>query len=129
MYKLAAILLTVTLVAGCASTETVKQAKGEGDKKAFNYPYEVVYDAMLTAAEKEKLKVVEKDRVKGEIILTHGVTWGSWGERVAVFLYRVSESATEVEIISKPVMAPMNFPPDWVTKLFDGIQKELQTAK
>lgn len=129
MYKLTVILLTIVLAVGCASTETVKQAKGEGDRKAFNYPYESVYDATLTVAGKEKLKVVEEDKAKGEIILTHGVTWGSWGERVAVFLYRISESATEVEIISKPVMAPMNFPPDWVTKLFDGIQNELQTAK
>ncbi|NIO40937.1 MAG: hypothetical protein GTO41_12605, partial [Burkholderiales bacterium] len=85
MYKLAVMLLTVVLAAGCASTETVKQAKGEGDKKAFDYPYEIVYDATLTVARKEKLKVVEKDKLKGEIILAHGVTWGSWGERVAVF--------------------------------------------
>jgi hypothetical protein len=54
------------------------------------------------------------------------VTPWSWGERIAVFVTKLSDNQTQVEIISKPVMAPLNFPPDWASKLFDAIGAELK---
>jgi hypothetical protein len=50
----------------------------------------------------------------------------SWGERIAIFVTKISDNQTQVEIISKPVVAPLNFPPDWVSRLFDAIGTELQ---
>jgi len=45
-----------------------------------------------------------------------------------VFLTSVSASETEVEIVSKPVLAPLNFPPDWESRLFRAIGRELKAA-
>lgn len=125
MAKVIKVVLVTILFAGCASTETVKQEKGEGDKRLFEHGYDAVFDASLVVAKKQELEVVEQDRGSGTIILSHGVTLWSWGERIAVFVTKVSASQTEVEIISKPVLAPLNFPPDWVNRIFDGIAKEL----
>ena len=123
-----AISLLAALSAGCASTETVKDAKGQGERRVYQYNYERVFDATLAAAKVKDLEVIETDRTSGRIILSHGVTLLSWGERIAIFLNR-TDKATEVEIVSKPVLAPLNFPPDWQKILLDQIDVQLQRAQ
>jgi hypothetical protein len=125
MTRIFNLALFAILLAGCATTDTVRQEKGEGDKQLFEHPYDVVFEATLVVAGNEGLEMVEQDRDNGTIILSHGVTLWSWGERVAVFIRKMSATQTEVEIISKPVMAPLNFPPDWVSRIFEGIDREL----
>ena len=125
MLKIFNMALLAILLAGCASTETVRQEKGEGDKRLFNHAYDAVFDATLVVAGKQGLEVVEEERDNGTIMLSHGVTLWSWGERIAVFIKKTSTTQTEVEIISKPIMAPLNFPPDWVNRIFDEIDREL----
>jgi hypothetical protein len=123
------ILLTVLalwLLGACATTETVQQAKGTGEKRTFNAEYESVYKATLSAASKQGLTVTSADKSSGQILLSHGVTPWSWGERVAIFVTKLSDNQTQVEIISKPVMGLLNFPPDWASKLFDAIDAELK---
>ena len=117
------------LVASCASVETVKEAKGEGTKRVYPYPYDMVFKATLKAAVQQKLEVVESDKTAKRIVLSHGTTWLSWGENIAIFLDPQSPNATEVEIVSKPVMAPLNFPPEWDKILLDQIDKELGLKK
>jgi len=123
------ITLLAILVGGCASTETVKEAEGEGSSRTYNYAYEPVYNATLVAAKVKELEVVESDKESGRVILSHGITLWSWGERIAVFIKRVGDDTTEVEIISKPVLAPLNFPPDWQQILLEQIAVELRTMK
>ena len=53
----------------------------------------------------------------------------SWGERIAVFVKPLSNNETEVEVVSKPVLAPLNFPPDWQNILLDQIEAELRTGR
>ncbi|MGB5473289.1 MAG: DUF3568 family protein [Gammaproteobacteria bacterium] len=123
------IPLLAILVGGCASTETVKEAEGEGISRTYNYAYEPVYNATLAAAKVKKLEVVESDKESGRIILSHGITLWSWGERIAAFIKKVADDTTKVEIISKPVLAPLNFPPDWQQILLEQIAVELQSTK
>ncbi|MFQ5541669.1 MAG: hypothetical protein ACE5E2_02475 [Candidatus Binatia bacterium] len=129
MKRLLLFFAVAFLLGSCASTQTVKEARGQGIKKMYNHPYEDVYQATLSAAEKQELKILEENKDEGLILLSHGVTLWSWGERIAVFLAEDSDSSTEVEIVSKPVVAPLNFPPDWASRLFTEIDQELGTAK
>ena len=123
------IPLLVAIVSGCASTETVKEEKGQGVTRAYPYAYEPVYNATLAAAKTKELEVVENDKTNGRLILSHGVTLWSWGERIAVFIKHVTTNITEVEIVSKPVLSPLNFPPDWQHILLDQIDIELQSRE
>jgi len=111
---------------GCASTETVKEAEGQGVSRSYPYTYDQVYEATLSAAKTKELEVVESDRSAGRVMLSHGVTLWSWGERIAVFIKPVADATTEVEIVSKPVLSPLNFPPDWQNILLDQIGFELR---
>ncbi len=126
--KMLMIGFAVFLMSGCASTETVKESKGLGETRSYPYAYERVYDAALLAAKDKKLDIVENDKSNGRIVLSHGITLLSWGERIAVFVKPVSDSRTSVEIVSKPVLSPLNFPPDWQKILFDQIDLELRPA-
>jgi len=88
------------IVSGCASTETVKEAKGQGVSRSYQYAYEPVYNATLAAAKTKQLEVVESDKANGRLILSHGITPWSWGERIAVFIKPMATHSTEVEIVS-----------------------------
>jgi hypothetical protein len=123
------IAFIVMITGGCASTETVKEAEGEGISRSFSYAFEPVYEATISAAKEKELEVVESDKKSGRLILAHGVTLWSWGERIAVFVKPLSNNETEVEVVSKPVLAPLNFPPDWQNILLDQIEAELRTGR
>ena len=124
-----AISFLALLAGGCASTETVKEAKGQGATRTYLYPYDRVYDATVAAAKAKQLQVVENDRKGGRVVLSHGVTLWSWGERIAVFVKSTAANATEVEIVSKAVLSPLNFPPDWEKILLEQIDTELRAGK
>lgn len=124
-----AVCFLAVLASGCASTETVKEARGQGVSRVYPYAYEPVFDATLAAAKSKKLEVIESDKSGGKLILSHGITWTSWGERIAIYLKPVTANSTEVEIVSKPVMSPLNFPPDWQQILFNQIDVELRSRK
>jgi len=123
------VCLLAIMVGGCASTESVKLAKGEGESRVYQYAYNTVFDAVLAAAKSKELEVVETDKKEGRILLSHGTTWMSWGEHIAVFINSVSDKTTKVEIVSKPVMSTLNFPPDWQSILLNEIAVQLEAAK
>ncbi len=123
------IILIVIAVGGCASTETVKESEGQGVSRTYTYPSDVVYEATISAAKTQELEIVETDKTKGRLIFKHGVTLWSWGENIAVFIKPQSTNSTEVEIVSEPVMAPFNIPPDWQHILLDKIDEELRSGK
>lgn len=117
------------LAGGCASTDTVKEAAGQGVARSYQAAYDPVFDAALGAAKASNLEVVESDRPTGRLVLSHGVTLWSWGERIAVFVRRKDAARTEVEVVSKPVMSPLNFPPDWQRILLERIEVELRSGR
>lgn len=127
--SLSAICMLATLAGGCASVDTVREAQGEGVSRVYQAAYEPVFKATLAAAQTRELEVVESDKAAGRVILSHGVTWWSWGERIAVFLKPRTETTTAVEIVSKPVLAPLNFPPDWQQILLEQIEVELRSGQ
>lgn len=123
-----AIVLALCFFGACTTTETLLQAKGTGEKRTFNADYGSVYTATLSAASKQGLTLTSADKSSGQILFSHGLSPWSWGERVAVFVTKLSDDQTQVEIVSKPVMMPLSFPPDWTSKLFDAIYAELKSS-
>ncbi len=123
------VSFVAALLAGCASPQTVKEVKeaqGHGVSRVYASAPGAVHNAVLAAAKAKDLQVVEDDEAAGRIVLSHGVTPLSWGEKIAVFLTPVPPDSTKVEIVSKPVMSTLNFPPDWPKILHDQIAAELK---
>ncbi len=128
-FSVVVMTLLLAMVGGCASVETVREARGQGEVRTYPVAYETACKAVLAAAKTKGLEIVENDKDGGRVVLSHGVTLWSWGERIAVFVRSTSATTTEVEIVSKPVMSPLNFPPDWQRILLDQIAVELRTMK
>ncbi len=127
-----ALIALLALLAGCATTGTVEQIKeseGQGVSRIYGYPADAVYVAVLAAAHARNLDIVEADNARRRVILSHGTTLLSWGEKIAVFVRQRSANSTSVEVVSKPVMSTLNFPPDWPTILFDEIDTQLRTRE
>lgn len=118
-------ILFAAMLSGCASTESVKASKDEAVHRVYAAPYNSVYAATLAAAKAEKLDLVENDPAAGRIVVSHGISWWSWGERIVIWLQSLDASSTDVAIASKPILAPFNYPPDWTSKLFERIAAEL----
>ncbi len=124
-----ALACAALIVAGCASVDTVKDARGQGVKRTYRQAYEVVYQAVLVTASRRKLEIVEQDKVGGSVLLTAGVSWTSLGERIAVFVVRSGDRATTVEIVSRPLLPGISFPPDWAGLLYGDIEQELAALR
>jgi hypothetical protein len=125
MRKWLCVLCAAIVIAGCASVETVKDARGQGVKRTFRQPYEAVYEAVLNAAARRKLELIEQDRAAGRVVLSGPASLTSLGERIAVFVTRDNDRSTTVEMVSKPVGGVLTFPPDWPPLLFGDIDQEL----
>ena len=123
------VAFAALLASGCATTQTVKEAKGQGTSRVYRHGYNSVYRATLSAAKEKKLEVAEDDRKAHRLILTQGVSWKGLGEKVAVFITPMTRTRTKVEVVSKPVLAPLNFQPDWQQALLDQIDTELAAKK
>jgi len=124
MRKWLCVLCAAIVLAGCASVESVKDARGQGVKRTFRQPYEAVYQAVLNAADRRKLELIEQDRATGRVVLSGRASSTSLGEHIAVFVTR-GDLSTGVEVVSKPVGGVLTFPPDWPALLFGDIDQEL----
>lgn len=120
-----AIVLAI-LLAGCAATDIAKQGQGQGTTRTYEYPYEPVFKTAIAVGEAQNLEVVESDETSGLIVFKNAPTVLSLGERIAVFINR-SGSKTTVEVFNVPLIAPLNFPPDWETILHDDIEAVLKS--
>ncbi len=127
MKKIISLLVVMLIVSACSTTQAVKQSRGKGLRKHYSQSYDEVYSATLETVYNQKLHVEEHDKETGFLYATHGVTLWSWGERIAIYVYKVDDGGTEVEIVSRKVLVPLNFAPDWAKYIFTGIEAELQS--
>ena len=127
---IASALLSV--LAACGSAEVmdqVKNARGQGVTREFQGPYDKVYALVLAVALTNKLDLVEQDKAMGRILLSSGMSAGSFGERIAVFVNRSGPRSTNVEIVSKPVSQGFAIHEDWPKLLFGEIEYGLTSDR
>ena len=122
-----AAAVALALAGGCATTETVKQARGEGSKRLFPQDLKTVRAAVAASAKSRGLDILENN--DDGFVLSAGLSWRSFGERVAVFVRAVSPRLTEVEVVSRPLLGPMNFPRDWEHAMLDAVDRSLRGEK
>lgn len=129
MRQVLAVAAVLLWVGGCATAESVRGAQGQGVKRTFRQPYDAVYSAVVSAASKRNLEVIEKDRASGRILLSSGASWTSLGEYIAVFVSRAGNRTTTVEVVSRPVLSTVTFPPNWPNLLFGDVEHELAAGR
>lgn len=122
-------LFVLMSICACASTQTVRDAKGSGESRIFSDSYEQVFDAAVEAMRDQAIEILEKDKATGTILGKKGMGVVTYGERVAVYIYKVDDDHTKVEVISKKVLATTIFAKDWTDSIFFAISQNLHDEK
>ena len=123
--RLGSVVLLMTLTSatvGCATISTVRQAQGTGTKKVYAVPLSDLSSKVRKALGVLGLQIVEietsEDGKKVSILAEKGLSAFSYGERVAVFLTEVGPQQTQVEVVSKKVLATNIFARTWTADIF-----------
>jgi hypothetical protein len=98
-----------------------------GTSRIYAQPYDAVYDASLKVIRHlDGFTVMEENKVKREIIALHGVSAASNGERVAIFLQKIDEQQTRVEVVSKAIIKTHFFATHWEKQIFQLLNMQLE---
>lgn len=94
------IIAIFLIVSGCASTQTVKNAQGTGEKKEYAQPIEVMWSLVSKAVIETGGEIKEKNDTEKYLTASYGASAWSWGETVGVFCKKY-ENGTIIEVISQ----------------------------
>lgn len=130
MRRLFVLAIGAFLIAGCASMGSISSLKGHGHFRVYNFPYQTVWDAVPKAMESLKLSVAVADEKEGKILTDTPLTLWSYGEAIAVFVTRIDDSRTNVEVVSRKKMGTNIFAFSYQDRILDALDRELgvQTA-
>lgn len=120
------LLASVLFLQGCSTLADARKAEGEGIKKTYSASYERTWNAINVALNKLKLEIASENRDKGYVLAQRGMSFASYGENVAVFVRKKTDSETNVEVVSKKSMATNIFAPDWTEDVFKEIDIALK---
>lgn len=110
---------------GCSTLKDVRAARGSGTSHVFNAPFEKVWTVIPKAANELDLSVVGLYPDERYVLVERGWTAFSWGEKVAIFAEPLGTTRTEVEIVSKRVLATNITAPNWERRLLAKIAEFL----
>ena len=122
------ILLPILLLAGgCTTLADVSNAKGQGKSRVYDTSFDTVWDTVPKAVNELGLRVASKNRQEGCILAAKGMTAFSYGENVAVFVEKVDDERTKVEVVSKKTMGTNIFAWNWEKPILDKLSEMLNS--
>lgn len=120
------LCLSILLVsAGCNTLADARAAKGTGKTRAYDYSYDTVWENIQYVLSDCDLKIAGENKDEGYILAQKEITLFSYGEQVAVFVSKINESKTEVEVVSKKSMETNILAWNWEKPILDGLDKKL----
>jgi len=123
--RLFVLAIGAFLIAGCASMGSISSLRGHGHTRVYNLPYQTVWEAVPKAMQSLKLSVAVADEKEGKILTDTPLTLWSYGEAIAVFVTRVDDSHTNVEVVSRKKMGTNIFAFSYQDRILDALDKEL----
>lgn len=93
--------LALSLVGGCTTLADARNDKGHGTARIYKAPFEKVWEAVPKALNNLGLSMAGENKEEGYILGQKGPTALSPGENVAVFVEKITDDQTKVEVVSK----------------------------
>lgn len=119
-------LLAGLFFTGCTTMADAVQGRGTGTKVAYQASFDEVWNALPEAIHLAGLKFVSANREDRSVLAQRGITAFSYGENVAIFVDKVEETKSSVEIVSKKAMKTNIFAPDWAKPVFEQLDKKFK---
>lgn len=124
MFTVAAMAI-IFAFAGCSTPKKVETLAGRGAKQVFGAPYEQVWQAALAAADMEGLHMVSNNEESGYIAARRGIRLHSFGEHVGIWVKKLSNGETEVEVVSRQAGPPVAWLKNWENEVLRAISSNL----
>jgi predicted RNA-binding protein (virulence factor B family) len=112
------IIFATLLTTGCSTLADTKRSEGEGRRVSYSKSMDEIWPLTVYALNDLGLDVIEENKSQGYLLAKKGMSLLSYGENVAIFLKKVDNSTTTVEVISKKVLATTVFAKDWTDEIF-----------
>ncbi len=113
------------LLTGCATLADARNAKGKGKSHIYNASFDTVWGTVPKAITELHLSIAGDNRQEGYFLVQKGITAFSYGEEVAVFVEKVDDTHTRVEVVSKKAMATNVFAWNWEKPIHNKLEEML----
>lgn len=111
-------VVPAVLLAGCASTQSVRSARGSGETRGYEGSAENAWRASILTAAELGLRLEELDPEHRYVIATKGGGATSYGEIVGFFLHEDTvEGHQSVEVVSRRRLATNVLATDWTEEV------------
>ena len=110
------LLVSVLFLSGCGTmaVDNAATGKGTGMSRTYSDSYETVWQTIPEAITSLGLHVVSTNRDEGFILAEHSMNFmTSVGERVAVYVDKIDDFHTRVEVVSRRLVATHILAPNW----------------
>jgi len=117
------ILLTAV---GCSSLSEIRNLEGEGKKNTYQKSVDEIWPIVILSVNDLGIPIIETNKDSGYVLAKRGMSVGSYGENIAIFVKKQNDSLTSVEIISKRRLATTVFATDWTDSFFMMLENRLK---
>jgi hypothetical protein len=117
------ILLATT---GCSSLSEIRNFEGEGKKNIYQKSVDEIWPIVILSVNDLGIPIIETNKESGYVLAKRGMSVGSYGENIAIFVKKQNDSLTSVEIISKRRLATTVFATDWTDSFFMMLENRLK---
>jgi len=117
------ILLATT---GCSSLSEIRNFEGEGKKNIYQKSVDEIWPIVILSVNDLGIPIIETNKESGYVLAKRGMSVGSYGENIAIFVKKQNDSVTSVEIISKRRLATTVFATDWTDSFFMMLENRLK---
>jgi hypothetical protein len=124
--RFVAMIFAVALTTGCTTLADTKKTEGSGKRITYSKTVEELWPMAIYALQDLGLDVIEENRSQGYVLAKKGISAFSYGENIAVFIKKIDNSKTSVEVSSKRVLATTVFAKDWTDDIFSKIEARIR---
>lgn len=126
LLSIALLILAAASFSGCTTMADAQRARGTGEKVAYQASFEEIWAAMPEVVKAAGLEFVTANREERSVLAQRGITAFSYGENVAIFVEKVEETKSSVEVVSKKAMTTNVFAPNWAKPIFEQLDKKFK---
>jgi hypothetical protein len=104
-FFLGIFFLSILLTAiGCSSLSEIRNLEGEGKKNTYQKSVDEIWPIVILSVNDLGIPIIETNKESGYILAKRGMSVGSYGENIAIFVKKQNDSLTSIEIISNKVI-------------------------
>lgn len=120
-------VLAALASSGCTTAADARADRGSGLAFSYAAPFEQVWAALPDILKDLGLRAAGDNPAEGYILVEHGASAFSWGERVAIFVERVgTRGHSRVEVVSKAALGINITATDWSKSIHERLAQRFR---